>query len=127
MRRLRSEILSGALIPGERLVEEQLTRRLGISRASLREALRLLGQQGLVELPAAPGRAGHPALGLATTSPRTRALTDSGCRLNHCAMIRPAGGTRGDVQSVAASSRPPSPGPGSGQTGPRAPCASARL
>jgi DNA-binding GntR family transcriptional regulator len=49
VRRLRSEILSGALAPGERLVEEQLTRRLGISRAPLREALRLLAQQGLVE------------------------------------------------------------------------------
>jgi DNA-binding GntR family transcriptional regulator len=49
VRRLRTEILSGALVPGERLVEEQLTRRFGISRAPLREALRLLGQQGLVE------------------------------------------------------------------------------
>jgi DNA-binding GntR family transcriptional regulator len=47
--RLRTEILSGALVPGERLIEEQLTRRFGTSRAPLREALRLLGQQGLVE------------------------------------------------------------------------------
>ena len=47
--RLRHEILSGALEPGERLIEEQLTQRFGISRAPLREALRLLGQQGLVE------------------------------------------------------------------------------
>src|SRR3954453_6741101 len=49
VRRLRTEIVRGAFAPGERLVEEQLTRRLGISRAPLREALRLLGQQGLVE------------------------------------------------------------------------------
>jgi DNA-binding GntR family transcriptional regulator len=47
--RLSREILSGKSDPGERLVEEQLTRRLGISRAPLREALRLLAQQGLVE------------------------------------------------------------------------------
>jgi DNA-binding GntR family transcriptional regulator len=47
--RLRREILGGKTEPGERLVEEQLTRRLGISRAPLREALRLLAQQGLVE------------------------------------------------------------------------------
>ena len=47
--RLSREILSGHTDPGERLVEEQLTRRLGISRAPLREALRLLAQQGLVE------------------------------------------------------------------------------
>ncbi len=47
--RLRHEILAGTLAPGERLVEEQITRRFGISRAPLREALRLLAQQGLVE------------------------------------------------------------------------------
>jgi len=49
MERLREEILGGALAPGDRLIEEQLTARFGISRAPLREALRLLGQQGLVE------------------------------------------------------------------------------
>ncbi|MFY1634096.1 GntR family transcriptional regulator [Solwaraspora sp. WMMB335] len=49
VRRLSREILSGKTDPGERLVEEHLTRRLGISRAPLREALRLLAQQGLVE------------------------------------------------------------------------------
>ncbi|MEU7811463.1 GntR family transcriptional regulator [Pseudonocardia sp. NPDC049154] len=47
--RIRGDILRGAIGPGERLVEEQLTRRFGISRAPVREALRLLGQQGLVE------------------------------------------------------------------------------
>jgi len=47
--RLRHEILSGALPPGARLVEEQVRVRLGISRAPLREALRHLGEQGLVE------------------------------------------------------------------------------
>jgi DNA-binding GntR family transcriptional regulator len=47
--RLRRDILSGRTDPGERLVEEQLTRRLGISRAPLREAMRLLAEQGLVE------------------------------------------------------------------------------
>jgi DNA-binding GntR family transcriptional regulator len=47
--RLSREILSGDSDPGERLLEEQLTRRFGISRAPLREALRLLAQQGLVE------------------------------------------------------------------------------
>lgn len=49
VQRLRSEILSGALVPGERLIEGQLTRRFGTIRAPLREALRLLGQQGLIE------------------------------------------------------------------------------
>lgn len=49
VRRLRHEILSGLLPPGERLIEEQLTARFGISRAPLREALRELAQQGLIE------------------------------------------------------------------------------
>jgi DNA-binding GntR family transcriptional regulator len=49
VQRLSRDILSGQVDPGERLVEEQLTRRLGISRAPVREALRLLAQQGLVE------------------------------------------------------------------------------
>ena len=35
--------------PGEKIVEEQLCADFGISRAPLREALRLLAQQGLVE------------------------------------------------------------------------------
>jgi DNA-binding GntR family transcriptional regulator len=49
LRRLRAEILSGLLPPGERLIEEQLTQRFRISRAPLREALRELAQQGLIE------------------------------------------------------------------------------
>ena len=49
LRRLRHEILSGAFAPGERLVEEHLTQRFGTSRAPLREALRQLAEQGLVE------------------------------------------------------------------------------
>jgi DNA-binding GntR family transcriptional regulator len=49
VRRLRQEILSGALPPGERLIEEHLTARFGTSRAPLREALSQLAQQGLIE------------------------------------------------------------------------------
>lgn len=48
-RRLRDEILSGVLEPGSRLIEEQICQRFSISRAPLRESLRLLVQQGLVE------------------------------------------------------------------------------
>jgi DNA-binding GntR family transcriptional regulator len=47
--RLRDAILSGELQPGDKIVEEQLCANYGISRAPLREALRLLAQQGLVE------------------------------------------------------------------------------
>lgn len=41
VQRLRSEILSGALAPGERLIEEQLTRRFGTSRAPPRRGVRV--------------------------------------------------------------------------------------
>jgi len=47
--RVRDAIMSGSLQPGEKIVEEQLCADLGISRAPLREALRQLAQQGLVE------------------------------------------------------------------------------
>lgn len=47
--RLRDAIMSGALQPGAKIIEEQLCSDFGISRAPLREALRVLGQQGLVE------------------------------------------------------------------------------
>ena len=48
-RQLREEILSGQLVPGQRLIEDQIRLRFSISRAPLREALRSLAQQGLVE------------------------------------------------------------------------------
>ncbi len=49
---VRQMILSGELRPGDRLVEERFTGELGISRPPLREALRLLEQEGLlVNLP----------------------------------------------------------------------------
>lgn len=47
--RLRESILSGEMEAGQKIVEEQLCAQFGISRAPLREALRLLAQQGLVE------------------------------------------------------------------------------
>jgi DNA-binding GntR family transcriptional regulator len=46
---IRKMILSGELAPGERLIEERLTEQLGISRPPLREALRLLNNEGLIE------------------------------------------------------------------------------
>ena len=46
---LREAILSGELKPGEALVETALATQLGVSRAPLREALRSLGKDGLIE------------------------------------------------------------------------------
>lgn len=45
---LGSEIVSGAIRPGEKLPEEALARRFGTSRAPLREALRRLEERRLV-------------------------------------------------------------------------------
>jgi DNA-binding GntR family transcriptional regulator len=47
---LRKAILSKRLKPGERLVEEQLAADLGVSRNPVREALRVLESEGLVEI-----------------------------------------------------------------------------
>lgn len=45
---IRKKILAGELQPGERLLHEQITQELGISRPPLREAMRLLENEGLV-------------------------------------------------------------------------------
>ncbi len=44
---LRTAILKGELKPGERLMELQLAAKLGVSRTPIREAIRMLEQEGL--------------------------------------------------------------------------------
>ena len=44
---LRAAILKGELKPGERLMELQLAAKLGVSRTPIREAIRMLEQEGL--------------------------------------------------------------------------------
>lgn len=44
---LREAILRGDLKPGERLMELQLASKLGVSRTPIREAIRMLEQEGL--------------------------------------------------------------------------------
>jgi DNA-binding GntR family transcriptional regulator len=48
--RLRSEIMSGSIRPGQRLDDQELAARLGCSRTPIREALADLAHSGLVEL-----------------------------------------------------------------------------
>lgn len=48
--RLRDMIIQGELAPGARLNERVLCQQLGISRTPLREALKVLATEGLVEL-----------------------------------------------------------------------------
>ena len=45
---LREMVLSGDLQPGDRVIENRLTEELGISRPPLREAMRVLEQEGLI-------------------------------------------------------------------------------
>ncbi|MBN9060913.1 MAG: GntR family transcriptional regulator [Rhizobiales bacterium 65-9] len=45
---LISQAARGAVLPGDRIVEAELARRLGVSRVPVREALRLLESQGIV-------------------------------------------------------------------------------
>ena len=45
---LREMVLSGDLKPGDRVVENRLTEELGVSRPPLREAMRVLEQEGLI-------------------------------------------------------------------------------
>lgn len=47
--RIREAIVTGEVRPGDRLIEMHLAQMLGISRAPLREALRVLERDGLVE------------------------------------------------------------------------------
>jgi len=48
--RLRGMIIEGELLPGTRLTEKALCKRFGVSRTPLREALKVLGSEGLLEL-----------------------------------------------------------------------------
>jgi DNA-binding GntR family transcriptional regulator len=47
---IRKAIIAGQFKPGDRLVEQQLTDMLNVSRHPVREALRLLAREGFVEI-----------------------------------------------------------------------------
>lgn len=47
---IRAAIIKGSFRPGDRLIEKNLTEQLNISRHPIREALRRLSQEGLVEV-----------------------------------------------------------------------------
>lgn len=52
---LREAILGGQIVPGERLRQEEIADRLGVSRIPVREALRMLEAEGLAEVEANKG------------------------------------------------------------------------
>lgn len=47
---LRDGVRTGRYVPGQRLVEADLTAELGLSRGPIREALKLLAAEGVIEL-----------------------------------------------------------------------------
>ena len=55
LERMRGAILSGRFKSGERLVERTLCDQLGVSRSVVREAIRYLEAEGLVEIMANKG------------------------------------------------------------------------
>ena len=50
LEQLREAIISGLLLPGARLIERELTEQMGVSRTVVREALRQLEAEHLVEV-----------------------------------------------------------------------------
>ncbi len=66
--RLSEAILAGDFPPGERLIETALAGRLGVSRASLREAFRILAAEGLVQI--------RPSRGAYVASPSDREIEE---------------------------------------------------
>jgi len=52
---LRDEILSGKISPGQRILQEEVAERLGSSRLPVREAIRILDADGLVDVEANKG------------------------------------------------------------------------
>ncbi|MEX2562663.1 MAG: GntR family transcriptional regulator [Nitriliruptoraceae bacterium] len=56
---IREAILAGDLVPGSRLPEVELSSRIGVSRTPVREALRRLAAEGMVDF--LPNRGAHVA------------------------------------------------------------------
>ena len=48
--RLRTMVVEAELVPGERIAEAELCEQLGVSRTPLREALKVLASEGLIDL-----------------------------------------------------------------------------
>jgi DNA-binding GntR family transcriptional regulator len=71
---LRAAILEGRLRAGERIGQDALAKQFGTSRLPVREALRLLQNEGLVSLkPNAGARVASLTMAELSNSPRSRA------------------------------------------------------
>ena len=59
---IKNQIVTKAIYPGTRIVEEDLVRETGVSRTPVRSALMRLAYDGLIHAAAQPGRRGGKAL-----------------------------------------------------------------
>ena len=59
---LRADIISGRIKANERILERDYAEKLGVSRTPVREALRLLERDGLVDFRPKKGATAHPLL-----------------------------------------------------------------
>lgn len=78
---LASQIASGALVPGERLLESRVAERFGISRAPARQALARLERVGLVSRGDGHGFAVMPLAGPAPAIPSIQATGETPVQL----------------------------------------------
>src|SRR3954469_17305184 len=89
---LAQRIISGESAPGERLTEPRLAELAGFSRSPVREALRILEGEGLVEItPRHGARVTHVGVRDARELYECRLLLEPGCAHEAVQAMTPAG------------------------------------
>jgi DNA-binding GntR family transcriptional regulator len=89
---LAQRIISGESAPGERLTEPRLAELAGVSRSPVREALRILASEGLVDItPRHGAQVAHVGARDARELYECRLLLEPGCAYQAVEAITPAG------------------------------------
>jgi DNA-binding GntR family transcriptional regulator len=89
---LAQRIITGETAPGERLTEPRIAELAGVSRSPVREALRILAGEGLVEItPRHGARVTHVGVRDATALYACRLLLEPRCAFEAVEAITPAG------------------------------------
>lgn len=102
VRQISSHIISGALRPGDKLPSElEMTRRFGISRISLREAMKLLEAKGYIESKGRKGKFVRTITGEALETPLSEYVASS--EGNFSQLLEVAKILGGEVASMASS------------------------
>src|SRR4051812_37590293 len=98
---LAQRIISGETVPGERLTEPRIAGLAGVSRSPVREALRILAGEGLVEItPRHGARVTHVGVRDAQELYACRLLLEPRCAFEAVEAITPAG--VGEVDGIRA-------------------------